>query len=386
MLLAVLRETAPGERRVSLVPDQVGPLRAAGLNVLVESGAGTAAWFADEAYASAGAEIVPREELCARARLVVCVDRPDDAVLGRLRPGTALVGLLGAVHDAGYARRLAARGLTAIDLAGLPRTLSRAQAMDALTSQANVAGYKAVLVAASTFGRFFPMLVTAAGTARPARVLVLGAGVAGLQAIGTARRLGAVVSAYDIRPEGRSDADSVGATVLRLPTASRTDTPGAAEPGAGDGYAGALSDEDQHAQREALAAHIARHDVLITAAQVPGGRPPTLVHEEAVKAMAPGSVVVDLAAGPDGGNVAQSRPDATVVTENGVTIVGAGNLAATVPAASSAAYSRNIAAVLGHLVHDGELALDLTDEIQSGVVVTHAGRIVHPNLAWGEHK
>jgi NAD(P) transhydrogenase subunit alpha len=382
VFLAVLRETASGERRVSLVPDQVGPLGAAGLDVLVEPGAGALAWHADEAYAAAGAAVVPHDELCARAGLVVCVNRPADAVLNRLRPGTALVGLLGAVHDAAYARRLAAHGLTAIDLVGLPRTLSRAQAMDALTSQANVAGYKAALVAAGAFGGYFPMLVTAAGTARPARVLVLGAGVAGLQAIGTARRLGAVVSAYDIRPEGRSDAASVGATVLRLPA----DTDETAEAGQqdGGGYARELSAEDQRGQRDALASHIARHDVVITAAQVPGRRPPTLVDDEAVKGMAPGSVVVDLAAGPDGGNVDGSVPDQTVLTDNGVRIIGAGDLAATVPSAASAAYSRNLEALLRHLVREGDLALDLTDEIQAGVVATHGGRVVHPNLVQGD--
>jgi NAD(P) transhydrogenase subunit alpha len=245
--------------------------------------------------------------------------------------------------------------------------------MDALTSQANVAGYKAVLVAANAFGRYFPMLVTAAGTARPARVLVLGAGVAGLQAMGTARRLGAVVSGYDIRPESRSEVESVGATFLDLSVHPA---------GSGEGgYARALVAGEQRSQQDALAEHIARHDVVITTAQVPGRRPPVLVSEDALKQMAAGSVVVDLAAGPLGGNVALGRRGETVVTDEGVTVVGAANLASTVPTAASAAYSRNVTALMLHLTRDGAFAIDLTDEIQAGVVITHDGRVVHPVVA-----
>jgi NAD(P) transhydrogenase subunit alpha len=279
-----------------------------------------------------------------------------------------VIGLLDPQTYPEYAGALAGRGVTAISLDGLPRTLSRAQSMDALTSQANVAGYKAVLVAANLFGGFFPMLVTAAGTARPARVLVLGAGVAGLQAIGTAHRLGAVVSGYDIRPESRSEVESVGGVFLPL------DTPAGSQ-GTG-GYARALDPDEQERQRAALAEAIARQDVVITTARVPGRRPPLLVSEDAVKGMAPGSVIVDLAAGPRGGNVALSSPGATVVTENGVTIAGAEDLATTVPVAASAAYSRNVTALLRHLVRDGELAIDLTDEIQAGVVIAHGGAVM----------
>jgi NAD(P) transhydrogenase subunit alpha len=245
--------------------------------------------------------------------------------------------------------------------------------MDALSSQANVAGYKAVLVAAAAFGRFFPMLTTAAGTARPARVLVLGTGVAGLQAIGTARRLGAVVSAYDVRPQTRTEVESLGGTFIEL-----TSVGSAA--GAG-GYARALSDEERQAQQAELTGHIARHDVIITTAQVPGRKPPVLVTEDAIKAMTAGAVVVDMAAGPLGGNVAGSAPDETVVTGNGVTIVGAGNLAATVPGSSSAFLARNIATLLLHLVKDGALAIDPADEIQAGVVITHDGAVIHPATA-----
>ncbi len=370
VVVGVVRECAPGERRVSLVPDQVRALDSAGLQVAVESGAGAAAWFADGAYAQAGAQVLTAGEMYATADVVVGIGRPPAE---RLRAGQVVIGLLDPLADPAYVVGLAGRGITVISVDGLPRTLSRAQAMDALTSQANVAGYKAVLVAANLFSGYFPMLVTAAGTARPARVLVLGAGVAGLQAIGTAHRLGAVVAGYDIRPESRSEVESVGGTFLAL------DQPAGGE--ADGGYARALDAGEVQRQQDALAEQIVRHDVVITTARVPGRRPPLLVSDEAVKGMAPGSVIVDLAAGPHGGNVAPSRADRIIVTDNGVTVVGAENLAATVPTAASAAYSRNMAAVLRHLVRDGQPVIDLADEIQAGVVVAHGGKIVHPAVA-----
>jgi proton-translocating NAD(P)+ transhydrogenase subunit alpha len=375
LAVAVGRETGPGEHRVALVPDQIGALRAAGLAVRVESGAGTQAWFDDGAYRRAGAEVVGRAALAA-ADIVLAVGRPAEDLL-RQAAGQLVVGMLSPLADPQYARHLADLGATAVSLDCLPRTLSRAQPMDALTSQANVAGYKAVLVAANAYRRFFPMLVTAAGTARPARVLVLGAGVAGLQAMGTARRLGAVVSGYDIRPESRSEVESVGAAFLDLSVRPAG--------GGDDGYARALAADEQRAEQEALAEHIARHDVVITTAQVPGRRPPVLIGEETVKAMAAGSVIVDLAAGELGGNVELSRAGETVVTDEGVVIVGATNLAATVPTAASAAYSRNITALLLHLTRDGVPAIDLTDEIQAGVVITHDGQVVHPALLPGDN-
>ncbi len=373
LVVGVIKEVTPGERRVSLAPSQVGDLRQAGCEVVVEAGAGAEAFFADDDYAKAGARVVSGADLCAEADLITTVARPPTAVIERMRPGQILVGMLAPLADPGYVRLLALRGLTAISLDGLPRTLSRAQTMDALTSQASVAGYKAVLVAANAFGRYLPMLVTASGTSRPARVLVLGAGVAGLQAIGTARRLGAVVSAYDIRPESRSEVESVGARFLDLGEPADVTSTG--------GYARALDAGDQERLRESLGSHLARHDIVITTAQVPGHRPPLLVGEEQLKDMAPGSVVVDLAAGPFGGNVALSRPGETVVTDECVLIIGAENLAATVPTAASAAFSRNIAALLRHMVHEGALALDLSDEIQAGVVITQAGVVVHPAVA-----
>jgi NAD(P) transhydrogenase subunit alpha len=370
MKAAVVKETAPGERRVALVPEGIGKLTAAGIEVLVERGAGDGAWFADAAYAQAGAVVVDADELYPLADVVLTVGKPDPA---RLHSGQAVIGMLAPLTDPGLAKELAARNVTAISLDGLPRTLSRAQPMDALTSQANVAGYKAAIVAAEQFGRFFPMLITAAGTARPARVLVLGAGVAGLQAIGTARRLGAIVSGYDVRPASKQEVESLGATFVELTSVG---------PAAGEGgYARELTDSERQAQQDELTGHIARQDIVITTAQVPGRRPPLLVTEDAIKAMSGGSVIVDMGSSALGGNVAGSRPDETIVTENGVTVVGAGGLAASVPTAASNAYSRNISALLLHMTADGSLAIDLSDEIQAGVVTTYKGKIVHPALA-----
>ncbi|HEY6279845.1 MAG TPA: NAD(P) transhydrogenase subunit alpha [Streptosporangiaceae bacterium] len=373
MKVAVVKETAPGEQRVALVPEAIAKLTGAGLEVLVETGAGDAAWFPDAAYAEAGASIVSRAELAAEADVILTVTRPDDALLGSLRPGQAVFGMLNPLADPAFAADLAARGVTAVSLDGLPRTLPRAQSMDALTSQANVSGYKAALVAAAAYGRYFPLLITAAGTARPAKVLVLGTGVAGLQAIGTARRLGAVVSAYDVRPQTKTEVESLGATFVELTSVG---------PAAGEGgYARDLTDEERQAQQAELTGHIARHDVVITTAQVPGRRPPLLLTDDAVKAMAPGSVVVDMGSGPLGGNVAGSVPGENVVTGNGVTIIGASNLAASVPTAASAAYARNLSTLLLHMVADGALAIDTSDDIQAGVVITHGGSVVQPATA-----
>ncbi len=376
--VGVLKETAPGEQRVAVVPESVPALARAGIRVLVEPGAGAAAWFADDAYEQAGATITSRDGVISGAGVLAGLGAPDPDLIARLRAGQAVIGLLRPLAQPELAGQLAEAGVTAISLDGLPRTVSRAQSMDALTSQANVAGYKAVLVAADHFGRFFPMLITAAGTSRPANVLVLGAGVAGLQAMGTARRLGAVVTGYDIRPETSEQIQSVGARLLRL--ASVTSAEGAPAQGEG-GYARALTTGEQAAQQAALAAQIARFDVVITTAQVPGRRPPLLVTAEAVKGMQAGSVLVDLAASALGGNVEGSVPDQAVLTGDGVLIIGAGNLAAQMPAAASAAYSHNIAALLAELVRDGALKIDLADEIQAGVVITHQGTVVHPAVA-----
>lgn len=365
--VGVLAERAPGERRVALVPEVVSRLTAAGLHVLVETGAGAAAWYDDGGYTAAGASVVPGERVYAGADVLACVQAP--APDAPLRAGQLLLGLLDPYGRPDQVRRWIERGVTALALEGLPRTLSRAQSMDALTSQTNIAGYKAAVLAADTYGGFFPMLTTAAGTSKPAAVLVLGAGVAGLAAIGTARRLGAVVSAYDIRPETRTEVASVGARYLDLnQTGGQA---GGATPGSGaGGYARALSADEAQAQQRALDEQVARFDVVITTAMVPGRRPPLLVTANGLKAMRPGSVVIDLAASPRGGNVAGSVPEATVVTEDGVTVIGASNLPAAMAPAASRAYARNIAAVLTHLIHDGRPVVDPADEITGSLLLT----------------
>ena len=373
MKVAVIKEAAPWERRVALVPEGVAKLCAAGLEVLTEAGAGDRSWLADEAYAEAGATVLARDELLAAADALLMVGPPDARVTAALRPGQLVIGLLAPLSSPDLIAELAKAGVTAVSLDLLPRTLPRAQPMDALSSQASIAGYKAAVLAAGEFGRFFPLLITAAGTARPAKVLVLGAGVAGLQAIGTARRLGAVVTGYDVRPAARAEVESLGATFLELTSVG---------PAAGEGgYARELTGEERQAQQDELAGHIGRHDVVITTAQVPGRRPPVLVSADALKEMAAGSVVVDMGASDLGGNVAGSAVDQTIVTENGVTVIGAGRLPSSMPAAASAMYSRNISSLLLYLVKDGELALDLSDDLQAGVVVTRDGSVVHPALA-----
>jgi len=366
--VGVVREETAGERRVALTPDEVARLQAIGLEVAVESGAGDGAWFPDAAYTSAGAKVAGTQELYAGCDVLVCVHPPGRADL--LRAGQVVIGLLQPLANPQLVRDLAAAKVTAMSLDGLPRTLSRAQAMDALTSQANVAGYKAALVAADTYGGYFPMLMTAAGTVRPATVLVVGAGVAGLQAIGTARRLGAIVTGYDVRDAARADVLSTGAAFLDL-------GPGVSAAGAG-GYARELTGAERDAQQEAMNTAVSRFDVVITTAQVPGRRPPVLISQAALTAMAPGSVVVDLAASPLGGNVEGSVPGSTVITSGGVTLIGASDLPAAVPRAASAAYARNIAALLAHLVRDGQLQLGTGDEITAGVLVTRDGEVVHP--------
>jgi H+-translocating NAD(P) transhydrogenase subunit alpha len=373
MKVAVVKETAPGERRVALVPETVPRLIQAGLEVLVEQGAGDGAWFPDSAYSEAGASIVKTDDLYATADVILTVTKPSETQAEKLRAGQTVVGMLSPLTDPALSATLAGKDVTAVSLDGLPRTLSRAQGMDALTSQANVAGYKAVLLAATAYGRFFPLLITAAGTARPAKLLVLGTGVAGLQAIGTARRLGAQVSGYDVRPASKGEVESLGATFIELSSPVSAAGEG--------GYARELTADERQAQQEELSAHIARQDVVITTAQVPGRRPPLLITEDAVKAMTEGSVIVDMGASPLGGNVAGSVPGETVVTENGVTIIGAQNLPSTVPTAASNAYSRNISALLLHMVADGELKIDTSDEIQAGVVVAHDGQVVHPAVS-----
>lgn len=362
IVVAVLAERGPGERRVGLDPETAGKLVTEGYEVLVETGAGAGAFFSDEAYTAVGASVVDDVQALERADVILAVRRPELAVASRLRDGQVLIGLLDARGDREPLEKLSAAGVRPLSLDLLPRTLSRAQTMDALSSQASIAGYRAALVAAEAFGRYFPMMITAAGTARPATVLVLGAGVAGLQAIGTARRLGAQVTGYDVRPAARGEVESLGASFL---------TTGTSAAGEG-GYARVLTAEESAAQQAELARKIGTFDVVITTAQVPGGAPPVLVNAETVAAMKPGSVVVDLAAGPLGGNVVGVVPDERVVTPGGVTLIGAGNLPAQMAAGASAAYARNVAALLRAVVVDGALLLDPQDEVVAAVHVTVA--------------
>ncbi len=368
MKVGVARETAPGERRVALVPEALGKLTAAGLEILVEAGAGAGSSIPDAAYAEAGAQVVQTVEMYAQADVVLRVQKPSPSEAAILKSGQTVIGLLQPLLDPALMALLASRGVTAISLDALPRTLSRAQTMDALSSQANVGGYKAVLIAANEYGRYFPLLTTAAGTAKPANVLILGIGVAGLQAIGTARRLGAVVKAYDVRKETAEQAQSLGAQFLVLKSA--VDASGAG------GYARELTPEERDAQQAELNGYIGGMDIVITTAQVPGRRPPVLVTAEAVKGMKAGSIIVDMAASALGGNCELSKVGETIVTDNGVTIIAPENLPATMPAGASQFYARNISSLLLHLVKDGALTIDLTEEITAGTVITHGGAVV----------
>jgi H+-translocating NAD(P) transhydrogenase subunit alpha len=373
MNVGVARETAAGERRVALVPEGLGRLTAAGLQILVEAGAGAGAAIPDQAYADAGARIVTTEELYATSEVILRVQKPTGTEVSRLRSGQTVVGLLQPLLDPALMEALAKAGVTAISLDAIPRTLSRAQTMDALSSQANVGGYKAVLIAANAYGRYFPLLTTAAGTAKPANLLVLGIGVAGLQAIGTGRRLGAVVSAYDVRPETAEQAESLGAKFVRLKTA--IDATGAG------GYARELTAEERAAQQADLNEVISNQDVVITTAQVPGRKPPVLVTADAVRAMRSGSVIVDMAASALGGNCELSKAGETVVTDNGVTIVAPENLPATMPTGASQFYARNISALLLNMVKDGALHLDFEEEVTKATVITHGNAVVSEAVA-----
>jgi H+-translocating NAD(P) transhydrogenase subunit alpha len=352
--IGVPKETAPGERRVALVPEIVKKLTAAGVEVVVEPEAGEAASFSDDAFRAAGAELGDPW----LGEVVTKVRKPSDDELDRLREGQVVIAFLEPLTDRDRIERLAERGVIGFALESIPR-ITRAQPMDALSSQATVAGYKAVLLASERLPRFFPMLMTAAGTVAPAKVLVLGAGVAGLQAIATARRLGAVVSGFDVRPVVREQVESLGASFLDLGVVGE-ETEG--------GYARELTDEEQQRQQDELERRIPEFDVVITTALVPGRPAPKLIPSSAVAAMRPGSVVVDLAA-EAGGNAEPTVPGEEVVS-NGVTVIGLTNLPSTVPVHASQLYARNVQALLNHLAPDGELALDWEDEITAGACVT----------------
>ena len=351
MRVGVARETAPGERRVALVPETAGKLAAAGFNVVVETSAGEAASFPDTAYTEAGVALGSPWETDA----VVAVRRPDPA---RLRDGQLLIGFLDPLADSAGVEALAAHGVVAFAMESIPR-ITRAQSMDALSSQATVGGYKAALLAADNLPRFFPMLMTAAGTVPPAKVLVIGAGVAGLQAIATARRLGAVVTGFDVRPVVREQIESLGANWLDL---------GVTGAEAEGGYARELTPDEMQAQQAALEARIAEFDAVITTAAVPGRAAPKIIPASTVQAMRPGSVIVDLAAD-TGGNCELTVPG-EVAVRGGITLVGLTNLASTMPYHASMLYSRNVQALLLHLAPEGQLKLDWDDEITKGACVT----------------
>ena len=350
------KERAAGERRVALVPELVGRLVAGGFEVLVERGAGEAASFLDAAYEEAGARVV--DDAYGEADAVAKVQKPSEEETARLHEGQVLIGFLQPLTDPEGVARLAARGVTGFAMESIPRT-TRAQSMDALSSQATVSGYKAALIAAERLPKFFPMLMTAAGTVAPAKVLVLGAGVAGLQAVATARRLGAVVTGFDVRPVVREQIESLGANWLDLGIVGE-ETEG--------GYAQELSEEQQQRQQEELEARLPEFDVVITTALIPGRPAPRLIPASAVAAMRPGSVIIDLAA-EAGGNCELTEPGEEVVREN-VTIVGPTNLPSSMPLHASQLYARNVAALLQHLAPEGELALDFEDEITAGACVT----------------
>jgi NAD(P) transhydrogenase subunit alpha len=364
MRIGVPKETAAGERRVALVPDTVGRLVKSGVEVVVEQGAGAAAFFADAEYARMGATIVPTPaEVLGQVNVVLKVQRPSLAEAALLPPGTIVIGLLAPAASPDVLARLGERGVTALAMELVPR-ITRAQSMDALSSQATVAGYQAVLLGATRLAKLLPMLTTAAGTLAPAKVFVLGAGVAGLQAIATARRLGGIVSAFDVRPAVREQVQSLGATFVAAETV-------AAE-GQG-GYAKELAEDQQRRVLAAVGGHVKDMDLVVTTAQVPGRPAPRLITEEMVASMRPGSVIVDLAA-ETGGNCALTRLGETVVA-HGVTILGPRNLPSSLPLHASQMYSRNLQAVLQHVIKDGQVLVDAADEIVGPMLVVHEGKV-----------
>jgi NAD(P) transhydrogenase subunit alpha len=363
MKVSVPKEQAEGERRVALVPEAVQRLARDGIEVVVEAGAGGEAGQTDAAYEEAGATLGEGFE----GEVVAKVAPPSAEEIGRMRRDSVLIGFLNPLAAGDTVPALAAAGVTSFAMEAIPR-ITRAQSMDALSSQATVAGYRAALIAAEELPRFFPMLTTAAGTVRPAKVLVLGAGVAGLQAIATARRLGAMLQAFDVRSAVKEQIESLGARFVELDM-------GLEDAEAAGGYARALTEEEQERQRALLAEVIAEVDAVICTAAVPGRRAPLLVTEEAVRKMKPGSVIVDLAA-ETGGNCALTEPGKTVVKE-GVTVAGPLGLASTMPDHASSLYARNVSALLELMVEDGALKLDFEDEVIAGACITRAGEIVH---------
>jgi H+-translocating NAD(P) transhydrogenase subunit alpha len=365
MIVGIPKETVAGERRVALVPELVAKLTRAGLEVLVQPGAGSPAGFADSSYQEAGARLGP--EALASADVLLKVQPPTPEETGQVKEGAVLIGLLAPYTNGAGLRALAARRVTAFAMELMPR-ITRAQPMDALSAMSTVSGYKAVLIAANHLPKFFPLLMTAAGTVTPARVFVIGAGVAGLQAVGTARRLGAVVEAYDTRPVVREQVESLGGKFVELALETK-------DAEAKTGYAKEQSEEFYRRQRELMGRCVAGADVVISTALVPGKRAPVLITEEMVRGMRPGSVVVDLAA-EQGGNCELTEPGREAV-KHGVLLSGLTNLPSTVPFHASQMYARTVTNYLLHLVKDGKVELDLADELTRGPLVTHGGEVVH---------
>ncbi|HLF93309.1 MAG TPA: Re/Si-specific NAD(P)(+) transhydrogenase subunit alpha [Planctomycetota bacterium] len=370
MKIGIPRETGPGERRVAIIPETVKKLAAKRIETVIEAGAGMASSFSDAEYQAAGATVASSlEDLVAKSDAIVKVIRPDDAELARLKEGSALVCLQYPLSSPDFVKAVAARKLMTVALDMIPRT-TLAQAMDVLSSQANLAGYWAVVAAASRLPKIFPMLMTAAGTVTPSRVLIMGVGVAGLQAIGTAKRLGAVVEATDVRPETKEQVESLGGRFLMVQGVEYKQGTG--------GYAAEQSDEYKKAQAAMVAGAISKADVVITTALIPGRKAPVLVTEEHVRSMRPGSVIVDLAA-EQGGNVAGSEAGKDVV-KGGVTIIGAQSGPSHVAFHASQAFSRNIEKLLLHITADGNWKIDLNEEITKGCVITKEGEIVHAKV------
>ena len=377
MIVGVPRESYPGERRVALVPAVIPGLLKAGLQVIVESGAGTEAGYPDAEYSARGAQVLPeRAAVFGAANVIVQVlcpgsnDRTGNEDISLLRQGQMLIGFLRPLGSIETIQAIASQGVSSFAVELMPRT-TRAQSMDALSSMATICGYKAVILAADALPRLFPMLTTAAGTITPARVLVIGAGVAGLQAIATARRLGAVTSAYDLRPAAKEQVQSLGGRFVELPVEVKD-----AEDARG--YARAQDEAFYQRQRELLGRVVAESDIVITAAVVPGKKSPVLVTSEMVEHMAPGSVIVDLAS-ERGGNCELTRPGLRVV-KHGVTLIGWFNLASSVPYHASQMYARNLSAFLLHIVKDGKPQLDLNDDIVRETLLTHGGNVVNARV------
>ncbi len=372
MNIAVPKETAAGETRVALTPSIVSKLTADGLSVSVQKGAGMQATFTDADYEQAGAAIVAGTgDLWRNADVVLKVQKPGDEEIGLMTPGTTLIAFLWALYDPDLVEKLREAGITAIGMDALPR-ISRAQTMDALSAMSSLAGYKSVLLGANALGKYLPMLVTAAGTIPPARVLVLGAGVAGLQAIATARRLGAIVEAFDVRPAVKEQVESLGASFIDIPAGEEeTETSG--------GYARELKEETRQRQQQVLREHVRKSDLVITTALVPGKPAPRLISAEMVAEMTPGSVIVDLAA-EQGGNCELTRPGQDHFSENGVIIRGPLNIPAAMPVHASQLYARTVQTLLRHLIKDGRIHLDFEDEITRQAVITHEGRVSSPML------